>query len=55
MSFIDWVMEPFKKPQLELTTIDEIRICLTFIVLFLIVIAVVGLVAFILKKIGVIK
>ena len=55
MNFIDWVMEPFKKPQLELTTIDEIRICLTFIALFLIVVVVVCLVAFILEKIGVIK
>lgn len=55
MSFIDWVLEPFNKPQLELTTIDEFRICLTIIVGFIIIVGIVGLVAFILEKIGVIK
>ena len=53
--FWNWLIEPFNKPQLQLTTVDQFRIAITILVGLIIVIGLVCLVIFILMKIGVIK
>lgn len=53
--FWNWLIEPFNKPQLQLTTVDQIRIGLTCLVGVLIIIGLIWLVVTILEKIGVIK
>lgn len=53
--FWNWICEPFNKPQLELTTIDQFRMGLTILVGVLLIIGLIWLILTILEKIGVIK